>query len=174
MKQIAMTMTSTLPKPPRQLTGRMVLIALIAFFGIIIGVNLLMMKLAIDTLPGTEVDSAYGASLAFTSELASARAQATRDWKIDAHVARDDKGVVDVSVVAQDGKRLPLTGLTFSARLEWPADRRRDVNVMLTEGGNASYRGRIDGVPPGQWTLVLEADRADQRLFLSKTRVILE
>ena len=36
---------------------------LVAFFGVVIGVNLVMMRLAIKTLPGTEVDSAYSASL---------------------------------------------------------------------------------------------------------------
>jgi nitrogen fixation protein FixH len=165
--------TTIAMKRPRPLTGRMVLSMLVAFFGIIIGVNLVMMKLAMDTLPGTEVDSAYGASLAFTSELATARAQAMRDWNVQAHVERNAAGAVDIVVDAKDGKQVPLTGLVFSARLEWPADRRRDVAVTLTESGIAAYRGHIDAVSPGQWTLVLEADRADQRLFLSKTRVIL-
>ena len=47
---------------PRPLTGRVVLISLVAFFAIVIAVNLVLAKLAIDTLPGTEVESAYGAS----------------------------------------------------------------------------------------------------------------
>ena len=58
-------------RAPRQLTGRMVLLCLVAFFGIVIGVNMLMMKFAIDTLSGTEVDSAYRASLAYERVLAS-------------------------------------------------------------------------------------------------------
>ena len=48
---------------PSPLTGRKVLLMLVAFFGVVIGVNVIMMKLAIQTLPGTEVDSAYSASL---------------------------------------------------------------------------------------------------------------
>jgi nitrogen fixation protein FixH len=42
----------------KPLTGRKVLAILIAFFGVVIGVNVAMMRLAISTLPGTEVDSA--------------------------------------------------------------------------------------------------------------------
>ena len=53
---------------PRPLTGRMVLLCLIAFFGTVIGVNMLMMKFAIDTLSGTEVDSAYRASRGYTAK----------------------------------------------------------------------------------------------------------
>ena len=54
----------TAPDTPKPLTGRKVLFLLVAFFGVVIAVNLVMMKLAIQTLPGTEVDSAYSASLA--------------------------------------------------------------------------------------------------------------
>ena len=49
---------------PSLITGGMVFFMLVAFFGVVIGVNLIMMRLAIQTLPGTEVDSAYSASLA--------------------------------------------------------------------------------------------------------------
>jgi len=52
-------------QPPRPITGRKVLFMMVAFFGVVIGVNLIMMRLAIQTLPGTEVDSAYSASLAY-------------------------------------------------------------------------------------------------------------
>ena len=64
---------------PRPLTGRRVLFYLVAFFGIVIGVNVVMMKLAIDTLPGTEVDSAYRASLAYKNEIAAAQDQNRRN-----------------------------------------------------------------------------------------------
>ena len=43
---------------------------MVAFFGVVIGVNIVMMRLAIQTLPGTEVDSAYSASLAYEKEIA--------------------------------------------------------------------------------------------------------
>src|SRR5262249_9508445 len=63
----------------RPLTGRKVLIMLVAFFGVVIGVNMTMMKLAILTLPGTEVDSAYTASLGYEKEIAAAHDQTARD-----------------------------------------------------------------------------------------------
>jgi len=61
--------TSIREKP---LTGRKVLLILIAFFGVVIGVNVTMMRLAILTLPGTEVDSAYSASLGYEKEIRAA------------------------------------------------------------------------------------------------------
>ncbi|MFX4450820.1 FixH family protein, partial [Acinetobacter baumannii] len=81
---------------PRPLTGRAVLFCLIAFFGTVIGVNMLMMKLAIDTLPGTEVDSAYRASLAYKNEIQAADEQNRRSWKVEAHVERRADGAATV------------------------------------------------------------------------------
>ena len=75
-------------QPPKPLTGRKVFFMLVAFFGVVIGVNMVMMRLAIQTLPGTEVDSAYSASLAYEKEIAAARDQNARNWKVDAHVER--------------------------------------------------------------------------------------
>ncbi len=69
-------------RAPRPLTGKMVLFYLVAFFATVIGVNMVMMKLAIDTLPGTEVDSAYRASLAYEREIVAAQDQDRRKWKV--------------------------------------------------------------------------------------------
>ena len=79
-------------QPPKPLTGGKVFLMLVAFFGVVIGVNMVMMRLAIQTLPGTEVDSAYSASLAYEKEIATARDQSARNWKVDAHVERHGAG----------------------------------------------------------------------------------
>ena len=160
--------------PPRPLTGRMVLLMLIAFFGVVFGVNLVMAKLAIDTLPGTEVDSAYSASLAYEGEIVAARQQKERGWKIDARVERAADGVAAIVVNARDSHGNPITGLVFSSRLERPTDRRGDREARLVEGDTAVYRGKVADVAPGQWELVLEGEASGQRMFLSKSRIILK
>ena len=45
-------------RSPKPLTGGKVFLILVAFFGVVIAVNMVMMRFAIQTLPGTEVDSA--------------------------------------------------------------------------------------------------------------------
>jgi nitrogen fixation protein FixH len=160
--------------PGRPITGRFVLICLIVFFGLIIGINVVMMKLAIETLPGTEVDSPYAASLAYSNEIEAARMQATRGWVVAAHVARDDDGGVSVRIEARDRDGQPLTDVAFTGRMERPADRRLDQPVELTAIGGAVYRGRVTELPAGQWDLVLEGDRNGERVFLSRNRVILK
>jgi len=158
---------------PKPLTGRKVLAILVAFFGVVIGVNMIMMRLAIQTLPGTEVDSAYAASLAYEKEITAARDQDARNWKVDAHVQRGGQGGATLQVEARDARGQPMSGLTFLGRFERPTDRRADLPVTLAEVGIGIYRGSAPDIAPGQWDLVLEGVAAGQRMFLSKNRVLL-
>ena len=120
---------------PKPLTGRKVLFMLVAFFGVVIAVNVIMAKLAIQTLPGTEVDSAYSASLAYESEIAAAHDQNARNWKVDAHIERDSGGGATLQVEARDKNGPPMSGLKFQGRFERPTDRRADQAVALAEVG---------------------------------------
>ncbi len=159
---------------PKPLTGRKVLFMLIAFFGVVIGVNVTMMKLAITTLPGTEVDSAYSASIGYEKEIMAAHEQAARHWQVNARIERSADGGATLQVEARDASGRPMTGLKFQGRLERPTDKRADLPVELAEVGIGIYRGNAAEVAPGQWDLVLEGDaKSGQRMFLSKNRVIL-
>jgi nitrogen fixation protein FixH len=158
---------------PRPLTGRKVLLILIAFFGVIIGVNVTMMQLAIKTLPGTEVDSAYSASLGYAKEILAARDQSARNWRVDAHLERTADGAALLRLDARDATGRPVTGLKFQGRFQRPTDKRADLAIALAEVGTGNYRGRLESIAPGQWDLVLEGGGSAGRLFLSKNRVML-
>jgi nitrogen fixation protein FixH len=165
-------MTASAPTV-RPLTGRFVFIAVVSFFAVVIGVNLVMMRLAITTLPGTEVDSAYSAGLAYQREIVAARQQNARDWKVDAHIERKPDGAAVLNVGAQDRSGAPLAGLALFARLERPTDRRADRAFEIAESGGGSYRGTAQSVASGQWDLVIEADADGKRMFLSRNRIVL-
>ncbi|MDA9445081.1 FixH [Bradyrhizobium sp. CCBAU 51745] len=157
----------------KPLTGTKVLLILVAFFGVVIGVNVTMMKLAIATLPGTDVDSPYAAGLAYDREISAAQDQASRKWQVNAHIERRADGNAVLQVEARDASGQPLTGLKFAGRLERPTDKRADLAVGLAEAGIGIYRGNAASVAPGQWDLVIEGDAKGERVFLSRNRVIL-
>jgi nitrogen fixation protein FixH len=165
-----MTTSSSAARP---ITGRFVLIVTVCFFAVVISVNVVMMRLAIATLPGTEVDSAYSAGLAYQKEIQAAQQQDKRDWKVDAHIERQADGTARLSVDAKARDGQPVAGLSVFGRLERPTDRRADQAFEMMEGGGGSYRGTAHGVSEGQWDLVIEADRDGRRLFLSRNRVVL-
>jgi len=156
---------------PRELTGRMVLICLVGFFGIVAAVNAIMMVAAISTLSGLDSDSPYQAGLAFDEEIAAARTQQALRWQVDANVETDE-GKTLVEITARDADGAPLPGLTATASLAHPADRRLDRDLAMTQDGPGHFRG-VTGTAVGQWDLVIELARDGTRRFRSKNRIVL-
>ena len=71
---------------PGQITGLMVLGFMIAFFAVIVGVNVFMAHAAISTFGGVEIDSSYHAGQMFERDVAMAKAQDAQHWQVDAKV----------------------------------------------------------------------------------------
>src|SRR5262245_50343208 len=72
----------------RPLTGRTVLICVVAFFAVISLVNGIMIRSAVSTFGGVETGSAYQAGQMFEREAAAARAQDARHWQVQANLRR--------------------------------------------------------------------------------------
>jgi nitrogen fixation protein FixH len=158
----------------RPLTGRTVLLALLAFFGVVIGVNSVMIALAIGTMPGLENEKPYQAGVAWNAEIEAARAQAGRRWTVASHVTRNAQGRATLAVDAHDAEGAPVAGLTVAARLMRPADQRSDHTILLGERAPGTYEGETTGVAVGAWDVEIEAARASERLFRSRNRIVLE
>jgi len=156
----------------RPLTGRMVLAMLLGFFGVVIAVNLVLVREAISTFGGVDTPSSYQAGLNFEAEVAAANAQDALHWRVDARLAPAARGRT-VTVTALDDAGKPLTHLGVSVRFAHPMDERRDVTVALQETGPGTYAA-IAAIDPGLWTLDLAISRADTRLFHSLNRIVVE
>ncbi len=163
---------SGMTRPP--LSGRIVLAALLAFFGVVIGVNGIMITLAIGTMPGLESEKPYQAGVAYNAEIEAARAQTRRHWTVASHVTRDALGRTSVRVTAHDAGGAPVGGLTVAVRLLRPTDRRDDHTIALGEREAGTYEGEAAGVAAGAWGIEIEAARASERLFRSHNRIIME
>ena len=66
----------------RPLSGRTVLLSLLGFFGIVIAANGALVAFAIGTMPGLETEKPYQAGIGYNAEIAVARAQAGRGWRL--------------------------------------------------------------------------------------------
>ncbi len=155
---------------PKEVTGRMVLICLVAFFAVIAGVNFIMVKAAISTFGGLETESSYRAGLAFGREIAAAQAQEARHWRVEAKVLPVKNGTTIVEMSVQDVAGQPLTGLDAIVRLAHPTDRRLDRALVVREDAPGRFRGATS-LTMGEWDLVIELSRGKERLFRSKNRV---
>jgi len=152
-----------------QVTGRMVFVGLVAFFGVVLGVNAIMIHAAISTFGGVETESSYRAGLAFAREAATVAAQDVRHWTVTAKATIEGNATV-VEVTARDAAGQPLANLAAAASLVHPTDRRADHAVPLVSQGGGHFRGTT-AARAGQWDLVIELSRDDERLFRSKNRV---
>lgn len=161
------------PRPPRPLTGWMVLAMLTGFFGVVFAVNAVLVREALGTMPGTDAHNGYEESQRYNGEIARARRQESAGWH--ATVApRLKGGVTALTVSLTDHAGVPVSDVTVAARLRHPADRRADREAALAARGGGLFTGSIAGVQPGNWELTVTAWRGGKRLYESRNRLLLE
>src|ERR1044072_9169149 len=90
----------------RPLTGRTVLICMIAFFAVISIANGIMIRAAVTTFGGVETGSAYQAGKAFKHETEAARAEDGRHWQVKASL-RPAEGKTLIDIDARDATGRP-------------------------------------------------------------------
>jgi nitrogen fixation protein FixH len=157
---------------PRKVTGWTVFGCLVAFFAVVAGVNGFMIRAAVTTFGGVETESSYKAGLAFSRELKAAQAQEDRHWDVRAHVTPGSE-TQWVEVTARDAQGRPLTGLTAVVHFNHPTNRRADVAMTTREVTPGRFAASA-APAAGQWDLVIELLRGEDRVFLSKNRIIVK
>ena len=83
-----MTMVQSNMKDPKAITGKTVLVWLLAFFGVIFTANAVFIYLALGSFPGVVVESSYEAGQAYNQEIAAAKAQADLNWQVSTEFTR--------------------------------------------------------------------------------------
>ncbi len=145
---------------PRQFTGRHMLFAMLAFFGVIIIVNLTMATVASRSWTGLVVKNSYVASQAFNRELEQAKLQAARGWTGDI-TYRD--GAVVLSLTDKAGQPVILDRSV--AEIGRPAYEQADHRVVMVHQGNGIYHAK-DALQPGIWQVSVRgtSSQGDYRL----------
>ena len=159
-------------RKPFRVGGRFVLIAFLAFLGVVIGVNTVMLTLALRSMPGVDTRSTYEVSQHFNETIARRDEQDARGWKTDLQVRREgDAAMLTATMTDRDGQ--PLTGLSVTVRMRHPATTARDRAADLAERAPGLYEARLERIADGSWRLDVEARRAGEEVFLSHGRVML-
>lgn len=84
-------------RPVRTFTGGHFAAIMVAFFGLIVTVNLVMARMAGATFGGVVVDNSYVASQHFNRWLDQAASERAMGWKADMRREADDRLTVDVA-----------------------------------------------------------------------------
>jgi nitrogen fixation protein FixH len=157
----------------KPLNGKKVLAMVVGFFLFVGAVNGVMIYKAIRTFSGEVIPHPYERGLAYNSDIARAREQSLRDWKVDVRVSRLAQGAVEISVTARDAEGVEVSSAEVIAVFAAPADLSKDVRVTLRETSPGRYAGRA-AVAAGQRDLVLTASRGGDELFRSRSRIDVE
>lgn len=177
MSMVMNNIRKPLPRPEpsdyeaggKPLNGWKVLAMIVGFFLFVSAVNGVMIYKAVKTFSGEVVPHPYERGVAYNRDIAAAREQAARDWKVDVRLARVG-GETEIRVNARDAEGAEVSGVEMTAVLAAPADLSRDVRVKLEETAPGSYAGKV-ALPAGQRDLVLSALRGGREVFRSKNRV---
>jgi len=130
----------------RRFTGWHMLAIMLAMFGTIIAVNVIMATYAVRTFGGTVVDNSYIASQEFNGWLNEAREQKKLGWLVD--LSADSSHRAEILLRTPAGV---LIDAEVSAIATHPLGRlaQRDVAFVAAQGRYVSR----DPLPPGRWLL---------------------
>ncbi|MEI9851905.1 MAG: FixH family protein [Sphingomonas sp.] len=140
----------------RRFTGWHMLAILVAFFGVVIGVNLTMATLASRSFGGLVVANSYVASQHYNEWLAEARKQRELGWSARVEAA---DGRLTVSA---DAANAPLAGATVTAVAAHPLGRVPEVALRFRESAPGRYEAEAR-LPEGRWRLHLSLARDGRR-----------
>jgi len=137
------------------LTGRKVLAMFIAFFGVIIGVNLFMAYMAVGTFPGLDVKNSYVASQSFDDDR---EAQLALGWTV---TVTYQPGELQVVVVDETGQ--PADVAKLDALVGRPTHVRDDQTPEFQQRQGV-FKAPLT-LAPGLWNLRLKATSLDGTPF---------
>jgi nitrogen fixation protein FixH len=157
-----------------RLTGKHVLAMFIVFFGVVLAVNVVMMRIAVTTFSGVESETPYKNGLAYNTRLDSAKRQATLGWTVDARVTRALDGRTTVVVDAKDKSGRAITDLAGIVRFERPTDKRMDRQADIVRAGGGRYTAELAGVGAGLWEVVVLFGEGGPTEFESRNRLELQ
>ncbi len=136
-------------------TGKHFTAIMVAFFAVVIGVNLMMARAASATFGGVMVEDSYVASQQFNSWLEQARKERALGWSAAATRLPDGR----VSVVLD---KAPKDGVTLTAVARHPLGRAPDLELRFVRQADGSFISERP-LPPSRWRVRFEAAVAELR-----------
>lgn len=146
-----------------QIRGWHVLAAMLAFFGVVIAVNVIFAIYAVRSFPGEDVPRSYVQGLRYNETLAERRAQAALGWQASASLARGGEGAV-LEVLLRTREGSPLDGAQITGELEWPTTSQFDRGLVFRQAGPGRYVADLGALRDGRWRLRARAERSDGAL----------
>ena len=144
-------------KKPFEITGKHVLFAVIGFFAVVIGVNAIFLKVAIQSFPGEQDEKSYYQGLNYNETLAEKARQADAGWRLLLIETPGLEGeqVLDVKLVGRDGD--PIYNAILAGEISRPSTDDGQQVLAFYPVRDGIYRAKTTGLEAGAWDLSLTA-----------------
>lgn len=142
--------------------GRQVLWTLIAFFGLVFGVNGIFIFAALSTYSGDVAVEPYRKGLNYNQRIEAGARQLQLGWRDSIEVTRDGR----ISVLIVDRGGVPAAGLKVKAVISRPSTASDDHLADLVQLADGHYSADVAQLAAGNW--IAEIDARDP---LNETRV---
>lgn len=149
-------------------TGKHMLAIMLAFFGVVIAVNLVMATAANRSWTGLVVKNSYVASQEFNRKAEEGRAQAALGWKGQLEIGG---GRVSYRLVDKDGMAVTVEGVVASFRR--PAYESEDRTVTLAREAEGTF-GAAEAVRDGIWIVEIDAEAGLPKPYRDVRRIVVE
>lgn len=153
--------------PGRPFTGWHMLAIIVAFFAVIIGVNLWMAISAARTWTGLEVENSYVASQEFNEKLKVAHARDAAGWK--GGLAYEG-GALVFTLNGADGA--PVDATTVEVEVHRPIGVEGDRTIILQRRPDGTYGAPI-ALDPGVWIAAIRASLPDAPDYEHHARLVI-
>ncbi|MGP2490789.1 FixH family protein [Mesorhizobium sp. PUT5] len=140
------------PRTSGEFTGRHMLLTMVAFFGVIIAVNLTMATFARTSWTGLVVENTYVAGQQFNRKAEEGRAQAALHWSGRLTLAA---GAIRYELADASGARIVPRAVTLAFR--HPAYEAQDRTIRLGRAADGAFASD-ETVPDGVWIVEIDAD----------------
>lgn len=134
-----------------EFTGRHMLMIIVAFFAVVIGVNVVMATVAIGSWTGLVVENSYVASQEFNGKLQVAHERDALGWQ--GGMAYEN-GELILTLVDKDGQPIALQGVSVEVSRPIGMKGDRTVDLAVAEDGTHRIALVLD---PGVWNAAIVA-----------------
>lgn len=142
-----------------RLNGWHILGAMVAFFSVIIAVNVLFLYYAVTTFSGVETNDAYRKGIAYNERLAEARQIEKLGWQ-GKLVAGKDR-TIELTLLSAEG--VPVRGVDIAARVGRPSTDKFDGDIAFVASDDGRYIADAKSLAAGNWIVTVEVTDATNR-----------
>lgn len=148
---------------PKKFTGFHATAMIVAFFAVVVSVNMVMARFAVSTFGGTVVDNSYVASQKYNEWLEEARKQQAHGWTASRVTRIQDK----VALTVLRANDTALEDAEITAIAEHPVGRADPIILHFVQKSAGSYVSR-DVLPEGRWKLRITISHRGNKMALAQ------